>query len=108
MQDYVLKNILNYEKIIIPHYLLVSVYPIIDWAEEQLKEFFHNLGVRAGITRNVFPHITRHGTATTLLNSGVPIHIVASYLGHSDINTTKLYIKINKEEVRMSCQTHLN
>lgn len=41
-----------------------------------------------GITKRVYPHLFRHSFATQLLMSGVEITIVASILGHRNIQTT--------------------
>ena len=73
-----------------------------------IQRVFHNLGVRANIKQNVFPHIIRHNTATILLNNQTPIHLVAKYLGHEDINTTKIYTEMNQDEVRINWQRCLN
>lgn len=46
----------------------------------------------AGIQKNLTSHMARHTYATSCLNSGVSIEILASMLGHSDIKTTQVYI----------------
>ena len=40
----------------------------------------------------VTPHILRHTFAKSLINQGVSIEKVAALLGHSDLNTTRIYI----------------
>src|SRR5258706_5294646 len=55
------------------------------------QAFEHELKLRAkivGITKRVYPHLFRHSFATQLLMSGVDITVVASILGHKDIQTT--------------------
>jgi len=42
---------------------------------------------KAGLD-TVGPHTLRHSAATTMLESGVPIHIVSRILGHSKISIT--------------------
>lgn len=42
----------------------------------------------AGISKRLHPHIFRHSFATQLIMSGVDVTMVASLLGHSDIQTT--------------------
>lgn len=55
------------------------------------QSFERELRIRAkfvGITKRVYPHLFRHSFATQLLISGVDITVVASILGHVDIQTT--------------------
>ena len=49
------------------------------------------LSQAAGL-ENVTPHILRHTFAKSLINQGVTIEKVAALLGHSDLNTTRIYI----------------
>lgn len=44
-------------------------------------------GKRAGLPK-VSPHTLRHSAATTMLEAGIPIHVVSRQLGHSSINIT--------------------
>ncbi|RMD60996.1 recombinase [Candidatus Parcubacteria bacterium] len=41
---------------------------------------------------NVSPHTLRHTFAKSLVDSGVSLEKVATLLGHSDLNTTRIYI----------------
>jgi integrase/recombinase XerD len=60
----------------------------------QLNKQLCRLLVAAGLPHNAFsPHALRHTCATNLLRCGVPIEVVADYLGHADISTTMRYVK---------------
>lgn len=52
------------------------------------------MAAAAGIKKAVTFHVSRHTCATLLLNTGVPIEVVAKQLGHADISTTQIYAKI--------------
>lgn len=48
----------------------------------------------AGLPHNQFsPHALRHTCVTNLLRCGVPIEVVSDCVGHSDIDTTRRYVK---------------
>jgi site-specific recombinase XerD len=49
------------------------------------------LAQAAGL-EDVTPHILRHTFAKSLIDQGVSIEKVAALLGHSDLNTTRIYI----------------
>src|SRR6056297_76056 len=60
--------------------------------------FIAEYGEQAGITRNVHPHLYRHGIAVDMLNNGVAIEFISKFLGHSNVQTTaNFYAKITPE-----------
>ena len=59
------------------------------------------------LTRKVTPHTFRHTTAMHLLQSGVDLNMIRSWLGHASIETTNLYIEIDlemKQKTLQSCE----
>jgi site-specific recombinase XerD len=46
---------------------------------------------QAGLPRGVTPHTLRHSYATHLLEEGVSLRQIASYLGHASLDTTVIY-----------------
>ncbi len=57
--------------------------------------------------KKVSPHTIRHTTAMHLLQSGVEINVIRSWLGHVDISTTNCYIEIDmamKEKALKACE----
>jgi integrase/recombinase XerD len=57
--------------------------------------------------KKVTPHTLRHTTAMHLLQSGVEVNVIRSWLGHANIATTTRYVEIDlamKREALQSCE----
>jgi type 1 fimbriae regulatory protein FimB len=52
-------------------------------------------GKRAGIPFSVHIHMLRHSCGYSLINRGVDLRTVQSYLGHASISSTAVYTHLN-------------
>lgn len=66
--------------------------PII--SNQKYNSYLQEIADICGINKTLTSHIARHTAATLMLNSGIPIDVVAKVLGHSNTKMTQHYAKL--------------
>ncbi len=73
-----------------------GIYEMVSRYAAKAAEIMPSIG-----EKNVSPHTIRHSTASHLLEAGVDINTIRSWLGHVSVNTTNIYAEVN---VRMKAR----
>ncbi len=68
---------------------------------DTVQKFLKKASIRAGIEKKVSPHTLRHSFATNLLENDVNIRYIQQLLGHSNLNTTQIYTKVNTNKLKI-------
>lgn len=66
-----------------------------------IESVMRKLGRRSGV-KGVHPHRFRKTCATMALRRGMPIEKVSMMLGHASLDTTKIYLSIEQDELEMA------
>lgn len=61
---------------------------------------------KAGIDKNVKPHLLRHSFATHLLSNGANLRAIQEMLGHADIATTEIYTSLDSKNLMASHEAY--
>lgn len=63
-------------------------------ANQVTNRHLKDIIAKTEIQKTITFHCARHTFATHCLNLGIPIEVVSSLLGHTDLKTTKVYAKV--------------
>ncbi|HEY2960048.1 MAG TPA: tyrosine-type recombinase/integrase [Actinomycetota bacterium] len=69
-----------------------------------LNELLADLSRRAGLERQVHPHMLRHGFASSLMEAGSTLDETQVLLGHASITSTQVYMHPSQERLRAAVE----
>ena len=69
-------------------------------SKQRADQVIKRAAKKARLHRNVHAHLFRHGYAINFLNCSGRLDALQEQLGHRDINTTRIYLRLSSEDVR--------
>jgi integrase/recombinase XerD len=69
------------------------------WIKGRFKKWLNRAGIEIG-GRNIVPHSSRHSLASLLEARGTSLRYIQDLLGHSDLQTTKIYLHSTDQTIR--------
>lgn len=72
----------------------------------ELRKYMRRAGVTSPTEKHTGVHTFRHSFATNMLKEETPLQDISQILGHSDINVTETYLRIDIEQLRL-CSLNL-
>ena len=77
-------------------------------SQRRIQLIVRHYALAAGIDAHVHPHLLRHTFATHLLDGGAELRVVQELLGHSNPNTTQIYLHVTEERQRKVVEQSLD
>ena len=84
-------------KLLEAHFALDQEFPI---GKRRAQDLVKAVANRAGISKEVTPHVLRHTFAATALQKGISLATVQKILGHDRLQTTAIYLNFTDAHIQ--------
>lgn len=74
-----------------------KLFPIL--SNQKMNSYLKEIADICGIRKNLTFHLARHTFATLCSTKGVPMESVSKMLGHTNIKTTQIYVRITSKKI---------
>lgn len=99
LSDMVQSLLDSYFKEYKPNYWVVEGPDRKQYSATSVLNVVKNTAEKAGLGREISPHMLRHSFATHLLEQGVDLRYIQILLGHSSSKTTEIYTFVSKSSL---------
>jgi integrase/recombinase XerD len=79
------------------HFAIEEKFPI---GKRRAQDLVKQVANRAGIAKDVTPHVLRHTFAATALQKGISLATVQKILGHDRLQTTAIYLNFTDVHIQ--------
>ena len=73
-------------------------------SERSIRRLVEKYREGAGLTKKASPHTLRHTFASHKARRGVPLRQVQAWLGHKNLNTTQIYVHLDRQDAQKAME----
>lgn len=105
---YIKKYLLDRPKCETEALFVTSKKPHNRMGHRSIQREIRKIADKAGLSKDVYPHLLRHSFATQGLKSGMSINVIHDLLGHDSLDTTLIYAQTDRDTAAFEYKKHIN